>query len=99
MVPEHVLRETPYIQSIIEEAREKGREEVREEGREEGRGIVVEMLLHAIGNRFPKLDLSSEIERVRDIEALKQLFFDLDQIPDEEALRQRFAALSPISQN
>jgi len=99
MIPMHVLRETPFIQSISEEAREEGREEGVVIGREEGREVVVEMLLHAISKRFPKLDFSPEIERVRNIEALKQLFFDLDQIPDEEALRQRFAVLSPISQN
>ncbi len=99
MVPEHVLRETPYIQFISDEAREEGRKEGREEGREVAREVVVEMLLHAIGKRFPQLDFSSEIERVRDLEALKQLFFDLDQIPDEETLHQRFAAMSPISQS
>ena len=99
MVPEHVLRETPYIQFISDEAREEGLEKGREEGREEGRDVVVEMLLHAIGKRFPQLDFGPEIECVRDIEALKQLFFDLDQIPDEEALRRRFAAMSPISQS
>ena len=83
----------------VEIGREEGREEGREKGRDEVREIVVEMLLHAVGKRFPNLDFSPEIERVRDIKALKQLFFDLDQIPDEEALRQRFAALSPISQS
>jgi hypothetical protein len=56
------------------------------------------MLLHAIGNRFPKLDLGSEIERVHDIEALRQVFFDLDRISDEESLRRRLAELSTTSQ-
>jgi predicted transposase YdaD len=95
MIPAHVMRETSFIQSIENEAREKA----LHEGREEGREIVVEMLLHAIGNHFPKLDFVSEIERIRDIEALKQLFFDLDRVSDEGSLRQRITELSPRSQS
>lgn len=98
MIPQHVLRETPYFQFIIEEGREEGRKEVREEAREKAREVVVEMLLHTIGLRFPALDVSAEIERVRNLEALKQVFFDLDQIADEAALRQHLAALAPSTE-
>lgn len=87
MVPDHVLRETPYIQSIIEET--------REEARAEECDTLTELLLHAISKRFPALDVSAELKRVRNPELLKQLFFDLDQMPDEEALRQHVATLVP----
>lgn len=87
MIPQHVLRETPYFQSIIQEGREEGREEARE--------IVVEMLLHTISLRFPALDVSTDIERVRNLGSLKQLFFELDQLQDEAALRQHLASLAP----
>lgn len=119
MIPDHVLRETPYIQSIIEEVREEVREEAMEEGRQEGRQeglqegrqegrqegykegreVAVKMLLHAIGQRFPSLNISAEIERIHDLEVLKQLFFDLDQIADEASLRRHLATLSSSTQD
>ena len=107
MIPEAVLRETPFIKSIemevrekaLAEGREEGLQEGREEGRQEAREVVIVMLLHAITRRFPKLDLGSKIGFAHDIEALKHLFLDLDQIADEETLRQRLdAALTQSSQ-
>ncbi len=103
MIPQHILRETPYYQSIIAEAREEMREDLREEVREELREelrwetraeeceLISEMLLHAIGQRFPQLDVRAEIARIRNPERLKQLFFDLDQLPDAAALQQHLA--------
>jgi len=91
MIPERILRETPYIQSIMAEGREEGREEGQHQA-------VVELLLVAIGKRFPGLDFKADVERVPDTEVLKQLFVELDQIPDVNALRQRLAALTPIRQ-
>ena len=99
MIPLHVLRETPFILSLEMEAREKALVEGRQEGRQETREVVIGMLLHSIGKRFPTLDIGTEIKRVHDLEALKQLFFDLDRISDEESLRRRLAALSPTSQD
>jgi len=90
MIPDHVLRETPYIQSIIEET--------REEAIEEGREVIIKMLLHAIAQRFPSINVSAELERVRDLEVLKQLFFDLDRIADEESLRKQVITLSSPTQ-
>ncbi len=87
MIPERILRETPYIQSIMAEGREEGQHQA-----------VVELLLVAIGKRFPGLDFKADVERVPDTEVLKQLFVELDQIPDVNALRQRLAALTPIRQ-
>lgn len=86
MVPERILRETPYIQSILAEGREEGREEVHQ--------AVVEMLLYAIGKRFSGPDFKTDVERVSDTEALKELFLELDQIPDADTLRQRLAVLA-----
>ena len=118
---DHILRETPYIQDImaearaearaeahqqIAEARQKEREEGlkeglkegREEGREEGQHqAVIELLLYAIGKRFPGPDFKAEVERVLNTDALKRLFLDLDQIPDAEALRARLAELAARS--
>jgi hypothetical protein len=112
---DHILRETPYIQSIISEVREetleKARKELREEVREEAieqarkemreemreeaqHQTVVELLLLAIGKRFPGHDFKAEVERALDTGALKQLVLDLDQIPDAETLRARLAELA-----
>lgn len=89
---EHILRETPYIQHVVAEAREEAREEGREEGQ---RLILVELLLNTINKRFPNLDVKADVERVLNIDALKQIFVEFDQIPDADELRRRLAALAP----
>lgn len=94
MIPQHILRETPYFQEIIAEGREEG----REEGWEEARELIVEMLLHAIATRFPQLDVRDEIARIRNPERLKQIFFDLDHLTDAASLQQHLAELSRDTQ-
>jgi len=87
MVPERILRETPYIQSIIAEGREEGQHQA-----------VVELLLVAIGKRYPGLDFKADVERVLATDVLKHLFGELDQIPGADALRQRLASLAQTTQ-
>ncbi len=128
MIPDRILRETPYIQAIIAETRAEARAEIQQtidearqqinrmqgeaeqarreaeeaerrvnEARQrerEGRQAMTELLLYAVGKRFPGADVTAEIERVRETDALKQLFMSLDQIPDADALRVRLAALT-----
>ncbi|MGH9836131.1 MAG: hypothetical protein ACREBD_39470 [Blastocatellia bacterium] len=101
MVPLHILKETPFYQEIREEGRQEGREEGREEGRREGREeverkVLIELFRDLALKRFLGLELGSELERVRDLDALKQLCLDLDQIPDEAALRARLAPLIAV---
>lgn len=82
MVPLHILKETPFYQSI------------REEGREEGkREKTIEMFLKLATNRVPGLKVGDELKQIRDLAALEQLCLDLDRIPDEAALRIRLSAL------
>lgn len=82
MVPLHILKETPFYQSI------------REEGREEGkREKTIEMFLKLATNRFPGLKVGDELKQIRDLAALEQLCLELDRIPDEAALRIRLSAL------
>jgi len=81
----HILKETPFYQFI------------REEGFEEGeRRKLIEMFRKFAVKRFPGLELGAEPEQVCDVEALKQLCLNLDQIPDEATLRARLAELIAV---
>lgn len=87
MIPRHELREYSWFyQDILQEGREEGREEVR--------GVIVEMLDDLLAKRFPTRDFTAEIERVRDVQALKQLYFDLEQIHTAEELQARLTKLA-----
>jgi len=93
----HILKETPFYQSILEEGREEGRKEAYEKNFEEGRRrMMIKMFREFAVKRFPGLELGVELEQVCDIEALEQLCLSLDQIPDEATLRSRLAALIAV---
>ncbi|MGH9839270.1 MAG: hypothetical protein ACREEM_10845 [Blastocatellia bacterium] len=66
----------------------------RSEGREEGRETVIELLAYLIGKRFPQLDLRADLEFIEDLNSLKQLGLELDQLADADALRARLNELS-----
>jgi predicted transposase YdaD len=81
MIPLHVLKETPFYQ------------EIREEGE---RKLLFELFRDLALKRFPGFELEEKLEQVRDLDALKQLYRDLDQIQDEVALRARLAELIAV---
>ena len=95
MFPLQQLKDSPGYQLIlaqgveqgIERGIEKGIERGIEKGIERGRQAMEEVLLGLIGKKFPGIELKSELDCVQDIEALKQLCFNLDQVADAEELR------------
>lgn len=90
MVPLHQLKDSDGYKFLMEEAIKDAHEEIREEARQ----AMTEILLDLIGKRFPGLDLKVELERVSDPEALKHLYFDLDQVASAEDLRARLNDLA-----
>lgn len=86
MVPLDKLKESPGYQFVLSQG--------MEEGMEKGRQAMEEVLLDLIKKKFPGLELKAEIDCVHDIEALKQLCFNLDQITDAEELRAKVNELA-----
>ena len=72
-----------------------GYQDILAEGREEGRKILEEVLLDKIGKQFPGFELKADLDRVSDLEALRQLYFNLDQIADTDDLRAKLDELAP----
>jgi predicted transposase YdaD len=82
-----VLRETPFYQEILEEG--------REEGRTEARRALIEMAIRFAERRFGSNTAPvEEINMIQNLEALKQLCLEVDQLPDVNALRQRVLDLA-----
>jgi hypothetical protein len=90
MISMEQLKASDFVQYILEEGMEKGREESRE--------TVLDMFRLLAGYRFPGIQLGDEVERVSDINALRRLCHELDQIPDPDALRQRLSQLAASPQ-
>jgi predicted transposase YdaD len=82
MIPLHVLKETPFYQEGLEEGLEEGE-----------RRMLLELFHDFAAKRFSGLDLTAELERAQDLDGLKNLCLNLDQIPDADASRARVAAL------
>ena len=82
MIPLEQLKESSFYQVIEEEGMKKGLMKGREEGREEGelKGVK-EMFSLFAASRFPGCDCEAELDRVHDIEALKQLSLELHSLP------------------
>ena len=95
-VPIELLRQSEMYQSILREGLEEGRQEGRQEGVAIGREALINLLRRMAARRFPDLTLGPEAEQIRDLEALEQICYELDQIPDALALRQRLAALADV---
>lgn len=94
MIPIEQLRESSFYQFILDEGREEGRDEGREKGREEGLVALADVFRLLAAKRFAGLQLGSEVEAVGDLDALRQLCHELEQIPDPATLQQRLLELA-----
>lgn len=94
MVPLEKLKESPGYQFVLAQGIEEGLEKGIEKGIEKGRQAMEEVLLGLIEKKFPGLELKAEIDSVHDIEALKQLCFNVDQIANAEELRAKVHELA-----
>ncbi|MDX2043279.1 MAG: hypothetical protein SF097_18830 [Acidobacteriota bacterium] len=94
MFPLQQLKDSPGYQFILAQGVEQGIEKGIEEGIEKGRQAIEEVLLGLIEKKFPGLNLNAEIDCVHDIEGLKQLCFNLDQVADAEELRAKVNELA-----
>lgn len=82
-----VLRETPFYREILEEGRVEGRAEARQ--------TLVDMAIRFAERRFgPNTAPVEEVNMIQDLEALKQLCFEMEEFPDVAALRQRILDLA-----
>lgn len=90
MIPLEQLRESGFYQFILAEGREEG----RAEGRAEGREATIDVFRVLAETRFPGIQLSDELEAVRDVAGLRRLAHELNRLPDAEALRHKLGELS-----
>ncbi|MGH9837662.1 MAG: hypothetical protein ACREEM_02635 [Blastocatellia bacterium] len=79
MITLEQLRESSFYQFVEEEGELKN---------------AREMLLMLAAKRFPDLKLSEEVDRIRDLEALKRLGLEVSDLPDAETLKRRIAELA-----
>lgn len=90
MIPLHQLKDSSFYQYILDEGIEKG----IEKGREMTLTAIADLFRMLAAKRFSGLQLGSEVEAVGDIEALKQLCLELDEMPDAAVLERRLLELA-----
>jgi predicted transposase YdaD len=90
MIPLDQLRESSFYQLIAEEGLKEGREQGLQQGKAEEAAEILRLL---IAKRFPKLDVASEIGRIRDVTFLQQLCLEVVDLPDAAALQRRLAEI------
>lgn len=105
MINRELLRESSFYQAIVEEGRQEGRVQGAREGRQQGlqQGLqqelsdLKELFSQLASQRFPRLRLGKDLERINDLAALRRLFLELHSLPDGATLRRRIAALARIN--
>ena len=92
MIPLDQLKESSFYQFIVEEGLEEGRKKGLEEGRQEGlQEGVADTLSKLIAKRFPDLNVTSEIDRIHDVNTLQELCLEVADLSNADALRARLA--------
>jgi predicted transposase YdaD len=94
MIPMEIYKESSFYKAIQQEARDEGLEEGREEGREEGeRLMLIELFTDFAAKRFPGFEPEVDLDRVKNLSALKQICLDLDEVPDVATLQRQLSKL------
>lgn len=84
MIPIDQLRESSFYQYIVEEGLKEGREEGKIEG-------MAKALSRLIAKRFPELDVTEEIEKIRDASLLEQLIVEVIDMTDAAGVKRLLA--------
>ncbi len=82
MIPLRVLKESPFYDYLINE----GKDGWLAEGELKA---LAETLRLLIAKRFPKVNVTQKIKRIRDVAVLQQLCLEAGDLKDAAALRKR----------
>ena len=80
------LSDSPAYQKIFGDG--------RQEGRQEAAAVLVQVIQHLTTKRFSGLNISSELEKISDLNVLGQICEEVPQVDSAETLVSRIKELS-----